>query len=225
MNSEIKVGDWFDRWEVIGETRKNGKRYIRCRCKCGAEADVYYRSLLTGRSKSCGCLRSDQKRENAEDLTGKTFGRLKVIGRDSADRNKWVCECRCGNIVSVARGSLVSRSTQSCGCIQKEIASGVGGKTIGKNSAAQIARNREWNTNFQVIGNDGLPRNNTSGHKGVSWDAKRERWSAYIQVHGSRVFLGRYKKYEDAVGVRKEAEERYFEPLLNAVKENKDGKI
>lgn len=57
------------------------------------------------------------------DLTGKTFNRLTVLKR--AEENKggkpaWVCQCECGNIVTVAGGHLRSGHTQSCGCIQKE---------------------------------------------------------------------------------------------------------
>lgn len=55
-------------------------------------------------------------------LTGKTFGRLTVIGLD--DRNSrhtyWVCQCRCGNIKVTRSDSLLSGRTKSCGCIKKE---------------------------------------------------------------------------------------------------------
>jgi hypothetical protein len=71
-----------------------------------------------------------------------------------------------------------------------------------------------YRTNFQVIENESLPKNNTSGHKGVWWDKNREMWEAYIQVHGKRKYLGRYHKYEDAVKARELAEEEFFEPLI-----------
>ncbi|WP_300396413.1 hypothetical protein [Henriciella sp.] len=61
----------FSRLEVIGEAppvvhadgRK--KRYARCRCECGEIVDVYYCSLLQGRTKSCGCYSADVHRETA----------------------------------------------------------------------------------------------------------------------------------------------------------------
>ena len=55
------------------------------------------------------------------DLTGKEFGRLKVIERDvSAGGNtKWICQCSCGNVVSISAGSLKRGATKSCGCLNQ----------------------------------------------------------------------------------------------------------
>lgn len=62
------------------------------------------------------------------DLTGKIFGRLKVLefaGLDKDSRATWKCECGCvdKNIVIVGGKSLRRGLTQSCGCLNKEITS------------------------------------------------------------------------------------------------------
>lgn len=59
------------------------------------------------------------------DLTGRRFGRLKVIGRDSStsDDVRWQCICDCGNAKSVRGSHLRSGRVLSCGCLQKERAS------------------------------------------------------------------------------------------------------
>lgn len=57
--------------------------------------------------------------------------------------------------------------------------------------------------------NVGLRRNNTSGVKGVSWDAERSRWFASITVNGKSKGLGRYEEFDDAVAARKKAEAEY----------------
>ena len=55
------------------------------------------------------------------DLTGKKFGRLKVLRfafvKDCA---YWECICDCGNVVNVRGCCLTTGHTQSCGCLQKE---------------------------------------------------------------------------------------------------------
>ena len=38
-------------------------------------------------------------------------------------------------------------------------------------------------------------------------------------MHGKRIFLGRYVQLEEAIRVRREAEEKYFAPLI----EQKEG--
>ena len=52
--------------------------------------------------------------------------------------------------------------------------------------------------------------NNTSGHKGVTFDKSRNKWMAHIKLNGKHKTLGRFVKFEDAVKARKEAEEKYF---------------
>ena len=57
------------------------------------------------------------------DITGKKFGRLTVVSKSStkaASGSQWVCHCDCGSIVTVARCSLTSGHTKSCGCTRKQ---------------------------------------------------------------------------------------------------------
>lgn len=59
------------------------------------------------------------------DITGNTYGRLKVLKR-SENRGKtpmWLCKCECGNETIVDGFCLRHGITKSCGCLQKEVAS------------------------------------------------------------------------------------------------------
>ena len=214
------IGTKVGRWTVLREVRKNGKKYYECRCDCGTVKEVYYRSLEKGLSLSCGCHRSEATKAKARDLTGMRFGKLFVLRRDVRNDGGnwfWICECDCGNRKSVRGTSLVKDGgTRSCGCDQRKVASETGRKTVAGNARAQIERNMAYRTNFQVIESQNLPKNNTSGHKGVYWDESRGMWQAYIHIHRTRKFLGRYYDYEDAVKAREWAEEKYFEPLIEA---------
>lgn len=57
---------------------------------------------------------------NRKDLSGKRFGKLKVICYDHSVGRKsyWKCECECGN-TKVIRGDTLN-VIQSCGCVKKE---------------------------------------------------------------------------------------------------------
>ena len=63
------------------------------------------------------------------DMTGQRFGRWTVVRRaehpaDSSNRDaRWEVLCECGNTSIVTRTSLVKGETQSCGCLQRELAS------------------------------------------------------------------------------------------------------
>jgi hypothetical protein len=49
-------------------------------------------------------------------------------------------------------------------------------------------------------------KNNTSGHKGVSWSKERNLWCAQIGHKKKVIPLGRYQKIEDAIKARVKAE-------------------
>lgn len=55
-----------------------------------------------------------------------------------------------------------------------------------------------------------LYKNNTSGVKGVVWMKRLSKWQASIQVDKKPIYLGIYEDFEEAVKVRKDAEDKYF---------------
>lgn len=59
---------------------------------------------------------------NALNLSGRVFGRLKVISRTltPGKQSHWLCECQCGNTRVVRGTSLTSGHTKSCGCLHDE---------------------------------------------------------------------------------------------------------
>lgn len=70
-----------------------------------------------------------------QDLTGKTFGRLRVLRRaedyispKGFRRTQWLCECSCEKKTQliVIDNNLIKGSTRSCGCIHDERASELG---------------------------------------------------------------------------------------------------
>ncbi|MBS4893731.1 MAG: hypothetical protein KHZ90_08150 [Veillonella parvula] len=58
--------------------------------------------------------------------------------------------------------------------------------------------------------NRGLPSNNKSGVKGVSWHSRKKKWQANIYVNSVNIYLGLYKDINEARKIRREAEEKYF---------------
>lgn len=105
---------------------KNSCAYWKCQCECGKIITVNGAALRSGHTKSCGCLQKEIASKNSiKDLTGKTFDNLKVIERDLTKpighqkKAYWICECKCGNKISVISDSLISGHTTSCGCAFK----------------------------------------------------------------------------------------------------------
>ncbi len=65
-------------------------------------------------------------------------------------------------------------------------------------------------TNSQNGMNSGLQSNNTSGATGVSWNKRKDKWRAQIQLDGRTINLGDYHDFDEAADARKQAEIEYF---------------
>jgi len=121
----------------------------------------------------------------------------------------WVCRCDCGNLIEVRSTMLTSGHTTSCGCAKraidderdfKEILTYVDGTCI------------------EVAQSMSKVRTSTSSETGVRGVILKDgKYQAQIYFQKKRYYLGRYIRLEDAVKVRKEAEERiakYAEQIL-----------
>lgn len=68
-------------------------------------------------------MKREKKIPDKYDLTGKIFGRLKVIKYSHTNKQGriWECLCQCGKTSYVSIGALNSGNTKSCGCIPSEL--------------------------------------------------------------------------------------------------------
>lgn len=117
-------GQRFGKLVAIKPLGTNSHRNMvwECQCDCGNTAHVTIGSLLSGNTKSCGCLRNGGVIGGRPlDISGQRFGRLvaiKRVGRDANRQSLWLCKCDCGKEVVVRMKSLRRGDTKSCGCIQ-----------------------------------------------------------------------------------------------------------
>ena len=167
------------------------------------------------------------------DLTGQRFGKLVVMGEAEPDiyfirsenrftnRSQLRCKCDCGEEKTILRNDIISGNTNSCGCLEKE--------NRRRNNESFI-KNKIWQhdntlrfhekdtqekgTKITMLRPDRPQKNNTSGVRGVTWDSSREKWIAHLYFKGKRVLNKRFSKKQDAINARKEAEEKYFKPVL-----------
>lgn len=118
------TGKRFGRWTVLyrDETKQIGNASWICKCDCGTIKSVHGNNLVRGKTTSCGCYRAENP-NHVNDLQGKRFGRLVAlyVSVEQKDSNRWwVCQCDCGNKVTVRSVCLLRGDTTSCGCYQKE---------------------------------------------------------------------------------------------------------
>ena len=119
------AGQRFGRLTVLRliENRSTGRKTWECQCDCGNTKIVKHNSLISGNTKSCGCLKKDSlTKANGKDLTGQRFGKLSVLRATNERKNGqivWECLCDCGNTVLAGSSSLRRGEKTSCGCTYK----------------------------------------------------------------------------------------------------------
>jgi len=179
-----------------------------CECDCGNKVEVRSNTFTSGAVRSCGCLRSES---HIKDLTGKKFGKLtaiKRVGKDKHNSQIWLCECDCGNEAEVSAGNLTTGKTKSCGCLLTKARK----KSIKK---ALDVRQDKYVDGTDIYQLSQEPRsNNTSGYVGVTYDKSTKSWKAKIEFKKKRYYLGSSKNKEEAIEMRKEAEEHIHGEFL-----------
>lgn len=118
------TGQVFNRLTVLEQAEKVGGRTAwRCLCLCGAHLVVAGHALVSGNTKSCGCLSRDATIKTwRKPMVGRTFGRLKVMAYVETKRKVayWACQCICGKQTIANGGALRNGHIQSCGCLRNE---------------------------------------------------------------------------------------------------------
>jgi len=143
------------------------------------------------------------------DYTGLVFGRLTVREHNGVN---CLCDCVCGNTVTVKQYNLYIGSTKSCGCLHTELKRERFKKMCEKYNCD--------GTNILSIRSKKLFKSNRSGKRGVCWVTQDHKWKAYIYIKRKYIGLGYFDKLEDAVRARKIGEDIYYAPIIEEFEKN-----
>lgn len=97
-------------------------------CDCGKQKIIRAYDVKSGKTKSCGCIKSkiitEKNKKNINNLIGQRFGRLIVIQQTESRRGHatWICKCDCGKIKAVVGSDLLNGDIKSCGCLKSSYA-------------------------------------------------------------------------------------------------------
>lgn len=217
------TGQRFGRLTVIKRTEDyispkgyKASRWL-CHCDCGNDVIVRKSDLTSKRTLSCGCYNKEvrynlKKKYNTYDLSGgygigyTSKGEEFYFDLEDYDLIKDYCwHIRDDGYVASAKTMfhrIVMGSPDVCYDIDH------------KHGETTRNDNRKYNlritTTSQNMMNVGLRSHNKSGVTGVIWHKRRRKWRAFITVNQKFIELGCFDNFEDAVKVRKEAEDKYF---------------
>ena len=130
----LAVGQRYGRLTVLGPRQNNplGHMMWRCRCDCDPRKEVVVKgsSMVSGKTRSCGCLRLDSMRSIGRNrvanlIVGQRYGHLTVVKRIDGRRGDrssfWLCKCVCDNECIKRGGALRCGYTVSCGlCLRND---------------------------------------------------------------------------------------------------------
>ena len=114
--------------KALPYSNDNGYSLSLCRCDCGNIIEAATCRVLSGLTRSCGCLRSDTSRSFnfakwKQIRNGIRYGQLTVLviaGKTEHNELIYRCQCDCGNETVVLGKRLVHKQVVSCGCAIKE---------------------------------------------------------------------------------------------------------
>lgn len=225
MSRKIDLtGQKFGRLTVLCESDKKSndrKAMWECLCECGNRKVTSSQNLRKGLTKSCGCIKSEHMRaeaekhiKHAEDLTGRTFGRLKVIEKLSTEQHGlndvWLCQCRCGNAKEIKGSSLLKGLTKSCGCLLSESSSERAAKAFGHIDGTNVSRLKAKSAT----------KNSTTGVRGVYYRKDLGKYVAIIGFQSRLYHLGTFSSIELAAEARAAAEKQIYGNFLEWYQEN-----
>lgn len=201
---QVNIGDKFNKLtviELVGKT-PNYNKLFKCLCDCGNIKIVPQNRLVTGNTKSCGCLKKER-------LTKHGLSRTKLY-----DIHQHML-ARCYNPNSKNYEKYGRYGIAVCDEWKNEngfvnfyewsMANGYSeGLTIDRidTYGNYEPSNCRWtdyetqNTNLKML------KNNKSGYRGCHYLKKYNKWLANISINNKTVYIGMYESLKECVEAR-----------------------
>lgn len=143
---------------------------------------------------------------NIDDYVGKRFNHLTLIKNlNKLDRHNSklaLFKCDCGNEKELVFTQVLNGEITSCSC-----------KNKGKNSNLLLNSVKDKKIEFYK---NKTQKNNKTGYTGISYINGKYR--VRIQINHNSKHIGYFNTLEDAIIARKNAEKKYFDPILEKYK-------
>ena len=206
------TGRTFGRLTVGAYVGKQGQtHHWECQCECGVSIVVWGGDLNSGGTKSCGCLRKELAAERATthghsrtelytcyiNMLRRCYGGDDKSYDDYEGRGITVCD-RWLNSLEDFLADMGARPSPEHSIDRVD------------NDKGYSPDNCRWATKREQVINRRIPKNNTSGVKGVYWYKAGQKWRAQINIDGKQTSLGGFPNKDEAIAARRRAEQKYY---------------
>ena len=201
-------GKVFGRLTVLSFNGRSGSQYLwNCQCECGKTNTPSRSSLVSGKSKSCGCL-ARERSAASQTKHGKSKDRIYKIYIGMKKR--------CNNKNSNSFKNYGAKGIKLCNRWEDSFDNFFEDMGAGYKDNLTIDRidgkkgyskdNCRWATMQVQNSNKGKTKANKSGVVGVHFCKVRKKWLAKITKNRKVSILGSFDDFNDAVKARREAE-------------------
>lgn len=159
--------------------------------------------------------RNSKGQFKALDLKNQVINGITLL--EKTDKRKrgavlWKCKCFCGNIFYAEAYRIKNGEISSCGCKRK-----VFRKDNFKKARKELKKGFQEGTFINLISNNKVRKNNKSGVTGITIRKNKYSTSYIVRicVKGQNIRVGTYRDLESAIKARKEAEDKYFKPIID----------
>lgn len=125
------IGQKFNSLTIIDIDLQVGvRKRIICKCECGNIIRGHYRDIVSGKLKSCGCLKKEPLNKYKK-MVGKKINKWLILSfNENSKNNTFTCQCECGTIKEVNVNNLCNNKSKDCGCGRKNTLSKLKSKNL-----------------------------------------------------------------------------------------------
>ena len=223
--TKVKVGDFYNKIEVLSLYRNEdtGKTDAWCKCICGKEKAIRATLLTRGLVYSCGCSKAEgiSKKTKKHGFTSHILWPIysSMVNRCTSLRDKNF-DSYGGRGITVCDRWLESNGQGFLNFLEDtgEPSEGMTLDRIDVNGG-YFKENCRWESRTTQDFNTRKRKDNTSGYTGIGLSENGEKYLARIAVNGKQIHLGTFLSLESAITVRREAELKYYGELKPEARE------
>lgn len=118
-----------------------------------------------------------------DDLTGRVFGKLTVVAKDTERGSRWICRCECGEEKVLVACRLVRGNDKSCGCGKRSVLGNASRKHGRANSRVTGYADRTYGIWQAMRARCTNPNNNrwsSYGGRGIKVDPRWDDFSQFV---------------------------------------------
>ena len=214
------IGKIINNWTIIEVFKINSRLYFKCQCSCENKTikNVLKSNVLSEKSKSCGCISSKVTSDRNSRVNIFIEKDTHILGIDNS-KNEFIIDKELLNKVNqhywckTSDGYFVATINKKRISLHRFLLNVEGFRVKIDHINHNVFDNRMNNLRIckhkENLCNSKINKNNKSGHKGIFFNKRYNKWEVSGVYDYKKFYLGRYLNVEEAIVARENWENIY----------------